>query len=141
MLHLFLLFLLSVLILYYLKRRRLTLTLDLPAVPPAPAFNGLPTRVRAATLALAARLDEAGILFCAAGAAACNAHGHRRATQGVKVLLSRERLRELPAVIGGKTFPRTHSLREKKTRYHATAGPTTSTSTSCAPSLSKRRAL
>jgi hypothetical protein len=57
--------------------------------------------VRAAALALAARLDEARVPFAIAGAVACNAHGHRRATADVDVLIARERLRDLPDVLGG----------------------------------------
>jgi len=73
-----------------------------PSSPAAPAFDGLPGNVRAATLALAARLQEAGIPFAVAGAVACNAHGHRRATQDVDVLVPRERLRDAAEALGGR---------------------------------------
>ena len=68
---------------------------------PAAAFDGLPSDVRAATLALATRLDTARIPFAIAGGVACNAHGYRRATQDVDVLVARERLRDLAAALNG----------------------------------------
>jgi hypothetical protein len=73
-----------------------------PAPPPLPAFDALPPNVREATLALAARLSEAGIPFAIVGAVACNAHGHRRATEDVDVLVPRDRLKDLAAALGGR---------------------------------------
>ena len=45
---------------------------------------------------------EAGIPFAVAGAVACNAHGHRRATQDVDVLVPRERLRDVAEALSGR---------------------------------------
>ena len=60
-------------------------------------FSGLPPRVRAAAERLSAALEAASIPHALAGAVACNAYGHRRATDDVDVLVNAE---TLPAVVG-----------------------------------------
>jgi hypothetical protein len=65
-------------------------------MPPAPAALGvkldplgaLPLHVRHAARAVTAQLEAAGLPCAVAGAVACNAHGHQRATRDVDVLVN-----------------------------------------------------
>jgi len=75
-----------------------------PAALPPPSrgglrdepFSGLPTRVAAAAVRLTAALEAASIPHALAGAVACHAYGHRRATEDVDVLVNAE---TLPALV------------------------------------------
>ena len=64
-------------------------------------FAGLPPRVREAAERLSAALAAAAIPHAIAGAVACNAYGHRRATQDVDVLVNAETLPALVGALGG----------------------------------------
>jgi hypothetical protein len=67
----------------------------------AEPFSGLPPRVRAAAERLSAALSAADIPHAIAGAVACNAYGHRRATEDVDVLVNAETLPDVVGALGG----------------------------------------
>lgn len=70
-------------------------------------FVALSPAVRSATTRLAAALERARIPYAVAGAVACSAHGHHRATVAVDVLVSRaDVLRISGALVGGGWLPR-----------------------------------
>jgi hypothetical protein len=64
-------------------------------------FTGLPPRVREAAERLSAALSAAHVPHAIAGAVACNAYGHRRATEDVDVLVNAEALADLVGALRG----------------------------------------
>lgn len=68
--------------------------------------------VQGAALALASRLDEAGIPYVIAGALALAAHGYLRVTDDVDVLLTREGLAEFERRSGGYEASGSKGLRD-----------------------------
>lgn len=72
--------------------------------------------VHQAAQAISAELDDLGIPFAIAGALAANAHGHRRTTEDVGLLLTREGLEEFKKAKPGlgwvEKFPGSKGLRD-----------------------------
>ncbi len=64
-------------------------------------FSGLPPRVREAAERVSAALSAADVAHAIAGGVACNAYGHRRATEDVDVLVNAEALPDLVRALGG----------------------------------------
>lgn len=67
----------------------------------ADPFSALPPRVREAAERLSLALAAADIPHAIAGAVACNAYGHRRATEDVDVLINAETLPDVVGALGG----------------------------------------
>ena len=67
----------------------------------AEPFTALPPRVREAAERVTAALSAAEIPHAIAGGVACNAYGHRRATEDVDVLVNAETLPDLVGALGG----------------------------------------
>ena len=67
----------------------------------ADPFDALPPRVREAAARLTAALSAAAIPHAIAGGVACNAYGHRRATEDVDVLINAETLPDVVGALGG----------------------------------------
>jgi len=67
----------------------------------AEPFSALPPRVREAAERVSAALSAAGVAHAIAGGVACNAYGHRRATEDVDVLVNAEALPLLVRALAG----------------------------------------
>lgn len=64
-------------------------------------LSGLPLGVADAAVAVGRALSSAGVPYAVAGAVACNAHGHKRATADVDVLINSEDLSRVGLALVG----------------------------------------
>jgi hypothetical protein len=72
-------------------------------------FSGLPPNVREAAERLSAALSSKDIPHAIAGAVACNAYGHRRATEDVNVLVNAETLPDVVDALDGAGWARRYA--------------------------------
>lgn len=68
------------------------------------AFDALPAHVAQATHRVAEAFTAARVPYCVVGAVAANAHGHRRATQDVDVLVNKADIGRAAAAVDGRGY-------------------------------------